>query len=91
MVGVPANYKNSTLYTHEQRRFRYADVDKDHKLTVKEFVYFLNPDEGKHMLDAIVEVKKERNSLCTTASSAPQIEQRPKNMFRNYTTSIGIL
>ena len=59
MVGVPANYKTSTLYTHEQRRFRYADVDKDHKLTVKEFVYFLNPDEGKHMLDAIVKVRKE--------------------------------
>ncbi|XP_031557594.1 reticulocalbin-2-like [Actinia tenebrosa] len=52
---APKNYKNTTLYRHEKRRFRFADQDNSGSLTLKEFIYFLHPDEGKHMLECIVE------------------------------------
>ena len=56
VIGLPSDYKNSTMYKHEKNRFGYADADKDDKLNIEEFVYFLNPEEGQHMLDAIVQV-----------------------------------
>lgn len=52
--NLPLSYKNTKLYKHEQRRFKYADMDKDDGLTLREFIYFLHPEEGIHMLDSIV-------------------------------------
>ena len=51
---MPTNYQNTTRFKHAKRRFEYADVDKDGQLSVIEFLYFLNPEEGKHMRDALV-------------------------------------
>ncbi len=46
---MPKNFRNTTRYQHGKRRFEYADLNKDGHLTIHEFLYFLNPEEGKHM------------------------------------------
>lgn len=51
---MPENYKNTTRYKHAKRRFEYADLNKDGQLSVHEFLYFLNPEEGKHMREVLV-------------------------------------
>ncbi|CAB4015367.1 Calumenin, partial [Paramuricea clavata] len=52
--GMPKNFRNTTRYQHGKRRFEYADLNKDGHLTMHEFLYFLNPEEGKHMRKCIV-------------------------------------
>ena len=51
--GMPKNFRNTTRYQHGKRRFEYADLNKDGHLTIHEFIYFLNPEEGKHMRKCI--------------------------------------
>lgn len=50
---MPKNFRNTTRYQHGKRRFEYADLNKDGHLTIHEFIYFLNPEEGKHMRKCI--------------------------------------
>jgi hypothetical protein len=52
--GMPKNFRNTTRYQHGKRRFEYADLNRDGHLTMHEFLYFLNPEEGKHMRKCIV-------------------------------------
>ena len=52
--GMPKNFRNTTRYQHGKRRFEYADLNKDGHLTIHEFLYFLNPEEGKHMRKCLV-------------------------------------
>jgi len=67
---VPNDYKNSKLYRHEKRRFEYADRDVSGNLTLKEYVYFLHPEEGRHMLDCIVQVRLEIIDMCMNLRDA---------------------
>ena len=56
--GMPKDFKNTRRYKHGKRRFEYADLNKDGQLSIHEFVYFLNPEEGKHMRGSLVLVSK---------------------------------
>lgn len=51
---MPKNFRNTTRYQHGKRRFEYADLNKDGHLSTHEFLYFLNPEEGKHMKKCLV-------------------------------------
>lgn len=52
--GMPKDYRNTTRYKHSERRFNHADLNKDGQLSVHEFLYFINPEEGKHMRASLV-------------------------------------
>ena len=52
--GMPKDFRNTTRYRHGKRRFEYADLNKDGHLSMHEFLYFLNPEEGKHMRKCLV-------------------------------------
>jgi Ca2+-binding EF-hand superfamily protein len=43
------------MINRDKRRFDMADVDKDGKLGTEEFVYFIHPEESKHMGGIIID------------------------------------
>jgi hypothetical protein len=46
------------MINRDKRRFDMADVDKDGKLGTEEFVYFIHPEESKHMGGIIIDVSQ---------------------------------